>query len=88
MSHQVQLSPAESHRPTAVLDPARHATDPRACRADARTPPGNRPVVPGWGPAALAVHGRLLPGAGAPRRVPHLYCSVLDRRTLVPGRGD
>jgi hypothetical protein len=33
MSHQVQLSPAASHRPTAVLDPAGHATEPPACRS-------------------------------------------------------
>src|ERR1700730_17581625 len=33
MSHQVQLSPAASHCPTAVLDPARHAAEPPACRS-------------------------------------------------------
>ena len=33
MSHQVQLSPAASHRPTAVLDPAGHAVEPPACRS-------------------------------------------------------
>ena len=33
MSHQVQLSPAASHCPTAVLDPARHAPKPPACRS-------------------------------------------------------
>ena len=33
MSHHVQLSPAASHRPTAVMDPARHATEPPACRS-------------------------------------------------------
>jgi hypothetical protein len=33
MSHQVQLSPAASHRPTAVLDPAGHAAEPPACRS-------------------------------------------------------
>jgi hypothetical protein len=32
MSHQVQLSPAASHRPTAVLDPAGHAAKPPARR--------------------------------------------------------
>jgi hypothetical protein len=38
MSHQVQLSPAASHCPTAVLDPAGHAAEPPACRSRARTP--------------------------------------------------
>jgi hypothetical protein len=33
MSHQVQLSPAAAHRPTAALDPARHAAEPPACRS-------------------------------------------------------
>ena len=41
MSHQVQLSPAASHRPTAVLDPAGHAAKPPACRS--RCPPLPRP---------------------------------------------
>ena len=41
MSHQVQLSPAASHRPTAVLDPAGHAAKPPACRG--RCPPLPRP---------------------------------------------
>jgi hypothetical protein len=41
MSHQVQLSPAASHRPTAVLDPAGHAAKPPACRG--RCPPLSRP---------------------------------------------
>jgi hypothetical protein len=33
MSHEVQLSPAASHCPTAVLDPAGHAAEPPACRS-------------------------------------------------------
>src|ERR1017187_7185013 len=41
MSHQVQLSPTASHPPTAVLDPARHATGPPACRR--RCPYSPRP---------------------------------------------
>jgi hypothetical protein len=40
MSHQVQLSPAASHCPTAVLDPAGHATDPPACRSRCPYSPG------------------------------------------------
>jgi hypothetical protein len=42
MSHQVQLSPAASHRPTAALDPAGHAAEPSACPADVRTPPAGQ----------------------------------------------
>jgi hypothetical protein len=37
MSHQVQLSPAASHCPIAVLDPAGHAARPPTCRS--RCPP-------------------------------------------------
>jgi len=33
MSHQIQLSPAASHCPTAVLDPAGQAAEPTACRS-------------------------------------------------------
>jgi hypothetical protein len=40
MSHQVPLSPAASHCPTAVLDPAGHATDPPACRSRCPYSPG------------------------------------------------
>lgn len=41
MSRQVQLSPAASHSPAAVLDPARHAAEPPACRG--ACPPLPRP---------------------------------------------
>jgi Glyoxalase-like domain len=40
MSHQVPLSPAASHRPTAVLDRAGHATEPPACRSRCPYSPG------------------------------------------------
>ncbi len=40
MSHQVQLSLAASHCPTAVLDPAGHAAEPPACRSRCPSSPG------------------------------------------------
>jgi len=43
MSHQVQLGPAASHCPTAVLNPAGHATKPPACRS--RCPATPRPYM-------------------------------------------
>jgi len=53
MSHQVQLSPAASHCPTAVLDPAGHAAEPPACRrrwpySPGRTCAGYRPTLETW----------------------------------------
>ncbi len=64
MSHQVQLSPAASHRPTAVLDPARHATEPPACRSRCPySPAGNAPdTVPPW---KSDLHGHLSHALGA-----------------------
>src|ERR1039457_2485544 len=60
MSHQVQLSPAASHCPTAVLDPAGHAAEPPACRsrcpyspaghAPDTVPPGIRSARPSFTP--------------------------------------
>ena len=46
MSHQGQLSPAASHRPTAVLDPAGHAAEPPACRSRCPYSPGRTGHVP------------------------------------------
>jgi hypothetical protein len=46
MCHQVQLSPAASHRPTAVLDPAWHAAEPPACRTRCPYSPGRTGHVP------------------------------------------
>ena len=58
MSHQVQLSPAASHCPTAVLDPAGHATDPPACRSRCPYSPGRTcaDTVPPW---KSDLHGHL-----------------------------
>ena len=53
MFHQVQLSPAASHRPTAVLDPARHATEPSACRSRCPYSPALLPPGRGGPPAAV-----------------------------------
>jgi hypothetical protein len=60
MSHQVQLSPAESHRPTAVLDPAWHAAAPSACRSRCPYSPGRTGHVPDTShPWKSDLHGHL-----------------------------
>ena len=42
MSHQVQLSPAASHRPNCRPGPGRHAAEPPPAAADVRTPPARQ----------------------------------------------
>src|SRR5216683_2621316 len=83
MSHQVQLSPAASHRPTAVLDPARHATEPPACRSRCPySPAGNAPdTVPPW---KSDLHGHLSHALGASGASGPGRCSrkVTTRRDL------
>lgn len=58
MSHDVQLSPAASHCPTAVLDPAGHAAEPPACRSRwPYSPAGHASdTVPPW---KSDLHGHL-----------------------------
>jgi hypothetical protein len=48
MSHQVPLTPAASHRPTAVLDRAGHATEPPARRSRCPYSPGRTGHVLTW----------------------------------------
>ena len=66
MSHQVQLSPAASHRPTAVLDPAGHAAEPPAAAADVRTPPAGQNTC------------RILPTLGDPTCTRIFHTSAKD----------
>ena len=87
MSHQGQLSPAASHRPTAVLDPARHATEPSACRSRCPySPAGHAPdTVPPWKsdlharpapPVGESIRGRAWCGAA---RRPHAAVPAVPR---------
>jgi hypothetical protein len=60
MSHQVQLSPAASHRPTAVLNPAWHAAESPACLSRCPYSPDRTGHVPDTShPCRSELHGHL-----------------------------
>jgi hypothetical protein len=95
MSHQVQLSPAESHRPTAVLDPAWHAAEPSACRSRCPYSPGRTGHVPDTShPWKSDLHGHLshlrqrLPDKPEDRQAGPIRAVLPRFRHLPAGRPD
>src|ERR1035441_9442619 len=89
MSHQVQLSPAASHCPTAVLDPAGHAAEPPACRrrwpySPGRTCAGYRPTLETWSARPSLTPRQRFPGEPGTSTTAGPVRSVLPRSRHCP----